>query len=231
MKQEGFTIVELTIVVIVIAVLATISVISYRGIQKRAQTAAYTATADTAEKQIRLSLIQDPSIDTFQRFVDNPSISASVCFGTLADFPAREGFSEGECMQQFANGTKVGSVFVDVDITNRIAGGDSSFKTGALPLVTLKVDQENEIRSRGIVATIWGRASMVTLVWIAPDMSGCGRGFGALGDVIALFRDVRDGRKTREEANLPPEVTIEQINAALEAYSDMGDMCVLQFGL
>jgi len=44
-KLRGFTIVELLIVIVVIAILASISIVSYNGIQNRAKASAATATA------------------------------------------------------------------------------------------------------------------------------------------------------------------------------------------
>lgn len=51
MKQKGFTIVELLIVIVVIAILATISIVAYSGIQQRAKN---TAIVDAASKSLRL---------------------------------------------------------------------------------------------------------------------------------------------------------------------------------
>jgi prepilin-type N-terminal cleavage/methylation domain-containing protein len=45
-SQLGFTIVELLIVIIVIAILATITIVSYNGIQQRAKTASSLSTVD-----------------------------------------------------------------------------------------------------------------------------------------------------------------------------------------
>lgn len=44
-KSNGFTIVELLIVIVVIAILASISIVSYNGIQNRAKATAATSTA------------------------------------------------------------------------------------------------------------------------------------------------------------------------------------------
>lgn len=51
-KQKGFTIVELLVVIVVIAILASITVVSYNGIQKRARDSA----RDTAARSIMLAM-------------------------------------------------------------------------------------------------------------------------------------------------------------------------------
>lgn len=50
-RKKGFTIVELLIVVVVIAILATIVVVAYNGIQKRATAAQYESNAQTIAKK------------------------------------------------------------------------------------------------------------------------------------------------------------------------------------
>jgi type II secretion system protein G len=51
-KQKGFTIVELLVVIVVIGILASISVVSYNGVQKRARDSA----RDSAVRTIRLAM-------------------------------------------------------------------------------------------------------------------------------------------------------------------------------
>ena len=53
-KSQGFTIVELLIVVVVIAVLAAITIVSYNGITNRANTSAAAAAASTVQKKAEL---------------------------------------------------------------------------------------------------------------------------------------------------------------------------------
>lgn len=53
-KSQGFTIVELLIVVVVIAILAAITIVSYNGITARANLSAAKATAATVQKKSEL---------------------------------------------------------------------------------------------------------------------------------------------------------------------------------
>lgn len=53
-KKDGFTIVELLIVVVVIAILAAITIVAYNGISNRAKLSALTSTASQASKKVLL---------------------------------------------------------------------------------------------------------------------------------------------------------------------------------
>jgi len=53
-KNQGFTIVELLIVVVVIAILAAITIVSYNGITNRANQSAAKAAAATVQKKVEL---------------------------------------------------------------------------------------------------------------------------------------------------------------------------------
>ena len=53
-KSQGFTIVELLIVVVVIAILAAITIVSYNGITNKAHSSAAQASAATLQKKIGL---------------------------------------------------------------------------------------------------------------------------------------------------------------------------------
>ena len=51
-KQQGFTIVELLIVIVVIAILAAISIVAYNGIQSRSKTSAGFSLAGQVVKKL-----------------------------------------------------------------------------------------------------------------------------------------------------------------------------------
>lgn len=51
LKQSGFTIVELLIVIVVIGILAAITIVAFNGVQNRGKTAAAQSLADTVKKK------------------------------------------------------------------------------------------------------------------------------------------------------------------------------------
>jgi len=53
-KQQGFTIVELLIVIVVIAILAAITIVAYNGVQNRAKATSAQAAANNAVKKAEL---------------------------------------------------------------------------------------------------------------------------------------------------------------------------------
>ena len=53
-KQSGFTIVELLIVIVVIAILAAISIVAYNGIQNRGKASAAQTAANSLDKKIEI---------------------------------------------------------------------------------------------------------------------------------------------------------------------------------
>jgi prepilin-type N-terminal cleavage/methylation domain-containing protein len=60
-KQNGFTIVELLIVVVVIAILAAITIVSYNGIQNKAKESAAQSAASQVAKKIVLWQVDNPN--------------------------------------------------------------------------------------------------------------------------------------------------------------------------
>jgi prepilin-type N-terminal cleavage/methylation domain-containing protein len=91
-KNQGFTIVELLIVVVVIAILAAITIVSYNGITARANQSSAKATASSLAKKAELFNTDDQSPTAGYPTTSNPLSTdstksyyiASANFGTSA---------------------------------------------------------------------------------------------------------------------------------------------------
>ena len=88
-RREGFTIVELLIVIVVIAILAAISIVSYTGIQQRANNTVTIEATGQLIKAYGLYAAEKGSLPTGsgcigERYPGNTCLSqngASACFG------------------------------------------------------------------------------------------------------------------------------------------------------
>jgi prepilin-type N-terminal cleavage/methylation domain-containing protein len=76
--QKGFTIVELLIVVVVIAILAAITIVSYNGIQARAQQAKIDSDLTTLNKAILAA--RNNKGEVAMKNITNSQATGSVCW-------------------------------------------------------------------------------------------------------------------------------------------------------
>lgn len=88
-NKQGFTIVELLIVVVVIAILAAITIVTYTGIQDRAQRSQVASAVNSWEKILQLYVSNGGET---MPFGEGTCLSASP-----NDFPAGDGFQAGRC--------------------------------------------------------------------------------------------------------------------------------------
>lgn len=70
-EKDGFTIVELLIVVVVIGILAAITIVAYNGIQKRAQTATVQSDLEGAAKQLAMDQVTQSAYPTTVSLANN----------------------------------------------------------------------------------------------------------------------------------------------------------------
>lgn len=85
-KNRGFTIVELLIVIVVIAILASITIVSYNGIQNRAKATAATSTAANVAKKAELVNVlkgsYPTSITDFNDYSESKIAGSGLILGT-----------------------------------------------------------------------------------------------------------------------------------------------------
>ena len=92
LKPNGFTIVELLIVIVVIAILASITIVSYNGIQNRAKSLAALTLAQNVRKSVEINLIDKGTYPTISEMTDAAALGKidSAAFTASAATPTTE---------------------------------------------------------------------------------------------------------------------------------------------
>ncbi|HWT40842.1 MAG TPA: prepilin-type N-terminal cleavage/methylation domain-containing protein [Dongiaceae bacterium] len=162
-RQAGFTIVELLIVVVVIAILAAITIVAYSGVQQHAKNTAIVATADAWEKAVRLSGVNG----------ETPPV-AGTCLGKSNDYPAADGFAANECI--LVDGSNSGVLYSDAAFSGWVL---TTRPVGRLPVVTYNLSG-TILKGRGIWVFSHDIPSRtIVLAWIAQLDGACARGVPA----------------------------------------------------
>lgn len=93
-KQKGFTIVELSIVIVVIGILATITIVGFSGVQERARNVARINAVHEYYDILRITL-EDTSPNELIAAMDHTDGWDRACLGT--DYPNVGGDSRPDC--------------------------------------------------------------------------------------------------------------------------------------
>lgn len=110
-RSNGFTIVELLIVIVVISVLAAVTVVAYNGVQLRAY-----ATKAASARSVYIRALKMYKTDN-GKYPAVPTPLQTVCLGTAADYPASAGFASGQC--RYSDYTSVNMSY-DSGVTNAL---------------------------------------------------------------------------------------------------------------
>lgn len=164
LQPQGFTIVELLIVIVVIGILAAIVIVTYSQITQRAQTAQYISAAESWEKVLRTQFTLSGTLPT--------TSTDPVCLGKGAsDFPATVGWLAGECIK-FSGGATLSRSY-----SQAFTDGITSISppNGSLPDISFSSGGVN-VRARGISASVTavGSGYLVFLNFFIPAGTNCG---------------------------------------------------------
>ena len=139
-KQQGFTIVELLIVVVVIAILAAITIVAYNGVRDRAISSSLQSDLSSAKSQLEVARVTEglyPSdanslkssaSTTYEYTVDNSSSTKTFCLtataGTISYFINNDSTPQAGACPGHANG---GSFTYQLAWTNQTSSGSRNW--------------------------------------------------------------------------------------------------------
>lgn len=131
MNKQGFTIVELLIVIVVIAILAGVSIVAYAGMSDKAYAVKLASSADYYVKIFNLYKVQhgDYPVST-----DPDYGLSSPCLGEKSNYPATGVFREGECS---SNSYGAAENRVNESFNNLLKEFSSIMRDGSFPAVDL----------------------------------------------------------------------------------------------
>ncbi len=183
--SNGFTIVELLIVIVVIAILASITIVAFSGVQKRAN-ATKASSAVNAYAKILKMYKQEKGVYPGALGVYGYN---DICLGNISDFPAVAGtYNGGDCLYN-ANPNSAGGG----DGHYRVAAWQTfmdAIKPYASSVSNSKLsDAQYAIETwRGIRYYTWNNNKEAAMDWIlvGDQRSLCGPGSGSIGSYDAF---------------------------------------------
>ncbi len=158
LKQSGFTIVELLIVVVVIAILATITIVSYNGITQNAERSRIASIINTYEKAIKLYIAKDSTLQEL-----------SGCLGVASDYPATSVFTQGACVM---SGSTASDMYTEAT-NSSIFSTLSTQPSASLPAVTVDYGGGMIYHYRGIWFHTNGGGISYELQYLLPGNQEC----------------------------------------------------------
>ena len=170
--SKAFTIVELLVVVVVIAILATITIISYNGIQQRATNSTIVSAVDNWDKVIKAAAIDGASM---------PAVG--TCLGRSGDFTAKNGFPSGACV--LVDGSPAANVSFD---ESQYSSWPTSIAlrrpSGELPVVSYSTGG-SQIKTRGLwVGSLNAAGRTIEVRWLSQVDGQCAKGVALSAPIV-----------------------------------------------
>ena len=156
-KINGFTIVELLVVIVVIGILATISIVSYSGITSKARETKVINIVKSYQTALQMYATEH---GTFPMAGNGP-----ICLGSTDDFTASGDFTEGSCV--VANSTPV--AFTNNDSNNELEAYMGGSVDGLMP----EAHYSGSIIYRGVLYDTNPDGSVVRLDFAIESNTGC----------------------------------------------------------
>lgn len=166
LRSQGFTIVELLIVIVVIAVLASIAIVAFNGVSNRAHASKAGSAVTTFQKLLELHKAQNG-------VYPDPGLGGAnmACVGQVSDYPAADGFESGEC----DNEEGVTNLAVSAQLNNALSPYASSMPNGKLPPQFWDNEYPQYGKVRGITYRYFGPSSY-RIYYSLPGIQQCPSG-------------------------------------------------------
>lgn len=190
-KRQGFTIVELLIVIVVIAILATISIVAYRGIQDRAYAAKVDSAVDAYAKLFEMYKVDHGSYP-------EPPGPDGTCLGKPEDYQAVAGkYAAGACgveLVQFPEGHQYsefnGAYYYETDpsFNNMLEPYASALPDASLPSFLLMKEGPIEAHVRGVLYSRNSSTGQLSLYYYKKGSQPCSK--GVTTDLTYVFMEM-----------------------------------------
>lgn len=135
-NKQGFTIVELLIVIVVIGILAAITIVSYTGIAASAYAAKASSSAGAYVKLLEMYRVEHGAYPEVSEGVNG--MPGMVCLGNASDYPAEGIFGDSQCaVGDDGSGGVMVMASVDEDFNDLLTEHANQLPSGNLPQMHL----------------------------------------------------------------------------------------------